>query len=63
MKLKKKKQGNNDEIALKKVVSMWKTGPGDIVSLAVSLQRTINMLGEQITDGKLKNHERVTVLL
>ena len=32
-------QGNNDESALKKVVSMRKIGLGAIVSLVVSLQR------------------------
>ena len=56
-------QRNNDESALKKVVSMRKIGPGAIVSLVVSLQRTINMLGEQITAGQLTNHERITILL
>ena len=42
---------------------MRKIGPGAIVSLVVSLQRTINMLGEQITAGQLTNHERITILL
>ena len=56
-------QRNNDASALKKVVSMRKIGPGAIVSLVVSLQRTINMLGEQITAGQFTNHERITIIL
>ena len=63
MKVRTIRQGKNDESALKKVVSMRKIGSGAIVSLVVSLQRTVNMLGEQITAGQLTNHERITILL
>ena len=56
-------QGNNGESACKKVVSMRKIGPGAIVSLVLSLQRTINKLGEQIIAGQLTNHELITILL
>ena len=41
---------------------MRKIGPGAIVSLVVSLQRIINIMGEQITAGQLTNHERITIL-
>ena len=49
--------------AQKKVYSMRKIGPGAIVSLVVSLLRTINMLAKQITAGQLTDHERITMLL
>ena len=42
---------------------MRKIGPRAIVSLVESLHKTINMLGKQITAGKLTNHEGITMLL
>ena len=42
---------------------MRKIGLGAIVSLVVSLLRTINMLGKQITVGQLTNHEGIIMLL
>ena len=42
---------------------MRKIGPRAIVSLVVSLQRTINMLGKKIIVGQLINHGRITILL
>ena len=62
-KVKTEQRANNYEKCLKEGLSMRKIGPGAIVSLVVSLQRTINMLGEQITAGQLTNHERITILL
>ena len=56
-------QRNNNGSTLNKVVSMRKIGSGAMVSLVMSLLRIINMLGKQITAGKLTNHERITILL
>ena len=42
---------------------MRKIGPGAIVSLVVSLHKTVNMLGKQITARQLTNHEHITILL
>ena len=46
-----------------KVYSMRKIGPGAIVSLVVSLLRTINMLGKKYTARQWTNHEGITMLL
>ena len=42
---------------------MRKIGPGAMVSLVVSLHKTLNMLGKQITAGQLANYEHITILL
>ena len=56
-------QRNNDESALKKVVSMSKNRTeGHGFTSGVSPKKT-NMMGEKNAAGQLTNHECITILL
>ena len=53
--MKTEQQASDGEKQVKKVVINKEIGPGSIVSLVVSLHKTINMLGKQVTAGQIMN--------
>ena len=61
--MKTEQRASDDEKQVNEVVINEENRTGGIVSLAMSLNKIINMLGEQITAGQLTNHEGITMLL